>query len=382
MVSPKVSVVMSVYNGMPYLRDAVESILNQTLHDFEFIIIDDGSTDGTSQLIKDYASCDPRIVILENDENIGYSRSLNKGFARACGSYIARQDADDISLPDRFEKQLAYFDRHPDVGLLGTRPIFIDENDEIIQDSSYIFVSRPEDIPSRLMDNNCIHHGSIMVRKEIIDQVGFYKVELEPSEDYDLWLRISEISKIANLEEGLYKYREHKQSISSKKRTIQMRNKAIALERAIIRRCGPHAAETEFKNASRDYFRAAIIGFISYSKEDARDSLEKCLTLYPKFLEQNDLVYDIIRKYTLDKDPKEAIPLIQEIFSSLLPEKASLSKVYARLVSEKYIDIFFQEINDPDTKQARQSLIKGIRLNPGWLLNRGIISYLLKHSLR
>jgi len=285
-------------------------------------------------------------------------------------------------LPDRFEKQLAYFDRHPDVGLLGTRPIFIDENDEIIQDSSYIFVSRPEDIPSRLMDNNCIHHGSIMVRKEIIDQVGFYKVELEPSEDYDLWLRISEISKIANLEEGLYKYREHKQSISSKKRTIQMRNKAIALERAIIRRCGPHAAETEFKNASRDYFRAAIIGFISYSKEDARDSLEKCLTLYPKFLEQNDLVYDIIRKYTLDKDPKEAIPLIQEIFSSLLPEKASLSKVYARLVSEKYIDIFFQEINDPDTKQARQSLIKGIRLNPGWLLNRGIISYLLKHSLR
>ena len=106
MHQPKVSVVMSAYNGERYLREAVESILNQTFNDFEFIIIDDGSTNSTGQILSSYAAQDPRIVLIRNRENIGLTKSLNKGLALARGEYIARMDADDVSLPNRFSEQV------------------------------------------------------------------------------------------------------------------------------------------------------------------------------------------------------------------------------------------------------------------------------------
>ena len=111
MADPKVSVLMSVYNGEKYLREAVESILNQTFRDFEFIIIDDGSTDSTNEIIRSYSDC--RIRLLENEENIGLTKSLNKGIDQCRGEYIARMDGDDVSLQQRFSKQLEYLINNP-----------------------------------------------------------------------------------------------------------------------------------------------------------------------------------------------------------------------------------------------------------------------------
>jgi len=115
---PKISVIMSVYNGEKYLREAIESILNQTFRDFEFIIINDGSTDKTSEILSSYN--DPRIVIINNKRNIGLTKSLNKGLKMVKGEYIARQDADDVSLPERLERMVNFLDMNRDVGLLGS----------------------------------------------------------------------------------------------------------------------------------------------------------------------------------------------------------------------------------------------------------------------
>ena len=118
--SPKISVVMSCYNRENFVRDAIESILNQTYTDFEFIIIDDCSTDKTPEIIQEYADKDNRIVYIRNEENMDYNYNLRKGFKLAKGEYIARMDDDDISLPERFEKQVSYLDEHPDITVLGS----------------------------------------------------------------------------------------------------------------------------------------------------------------------------------------------------------------------------------------------------------------------
>jgi glycosyltransferase involved in cell wall biosynthesis len=123
--NPKLSVIMSVHNGEKYLREAIESILNQTFTDFKFIIINDGSTDNSLAIIRSYD--DKRIRILNNGTNIGLTKSLNKALKQAKGKYIARQDADDVSLPDRFEAQLKYFVQYPEVALLGTSTYIINQ---------------------------------------------------------------------------------------------------------------------------------------------------------------------------------------------------------------------------------------------------------------
>ncbi|HEY9660554.1 MAG TPA: glycosyltransferase, partial [Allocoleopsis sp.] len=110
---PQISVLMAVYNGSRYVAEAIESILNQTFTDFEFLIIEDGSTDNTVQILQDYANRDPRIKLIQNEQNIGLTKSLNKGLKLAQGKYIARQDADDVSLPHRFEQQIAVFAQNP-----------------------------------------------------------------------------------------------------------------------------------------------------------------------------------------------------------------------------------------------------------------------------
>ena len=160
MASLKVSVLMSVYNGDRYLREAIDSILNQTLDNFEFIIIDDGSTDASNQIIKSYR--DPRLKMVKNKENIGLTKSLNIGIGLCCGEYIARMDADDISLPKRLEIQYKFMDDHPEVGICGTLNRGIENNKVGI--SKY-----PEDHDSiycMLLFQNVFDHSTLMMSKK------------------------------------------------------------------------------------------------------------------------------------------------------------------------------------------------------------------------
>lgn len=198
---PRVSVVMPVYNGARHLRTAVESIRNQTFSDFECIIIDDGSTDNTWDMLHAYASRDQRFRLIRNEQNLGITRSLNKGLQLARGAYIARQDADDVSLPERFARQVQYLDTHPQIGLLGTWFRRIAEDGHILDTRS--LPSQPVVVRWALLFQNCFIHTSVMMRQSILKQVGPYAADRPYAEDYDLWSRMSFETHIANLPEVL-----------------------------------------------------------------------------------------------------------------------------------------------------------------------------------
>ena len=212
MVNPKVTVLMSVYNGESYLGASIDSILNQTFKDFEFIIINDGSTDMTKEILESYT--DPRISIINNDKNIGLTRSLNMGLELAGSEYIARMDADDVSLPERLEKQVKFLENNPTVILLGNWIEIIDDNGNVRSITRY-----PTDhcfIAWVLLFKTCLAHPTVMYRRKEVLTIGAYNRELKYTQDYDLWVRLSKAGKIRQIPEVLLKVRKSKGSIEDR----------------------------------------------------------------------------------------------------------------------------------------------------------------------
>jgi len=223
--APVISVVMSVYNGQKYLRESIDSILNQTYKNFEFIIINDGSKDNSLDILLEYQTGDNRLLIVDQN-NIGLTRSLNRGVKLAASEYIARQDADDISLPARLEKQLNYMENHPEVAVIGCLGDVFNVNGvlRISRDPKY----SQEGIKRHLASKNLFMHGSAMMRKSCLAKVGFYREFFRHSQDYDLWLRLSQYFDIDILSEHLYQYRVTPQAISVSQWPIQKQYADIA----------------------------------------------------------------------------------------------------------------------------------------------------------
>jgi len=207
--NPKISVLMSVYNDEEYLREAIESILNQTYDNFEFLIINDASTDSSRDIILSYK--DTRIRLIGNDKNIGLSKSLNKGIKLAKCEYIARMDADDISLPERLEKQFNFMELNPNVGVCGTWYKFLDGSDTI-----YKPPQKSEKIKLLLFLRNVIGHPTAMIRKKcLIENKIRYDGSMEKSQDYNLWVRLREYTEFYNLPDVCLLYRNHSDQIST-----------------------------------------------------------------------------------------------------------------------------------------------------------------------
>jgi glycosyltransferase involved in cell wall biosynthesis len=203
-MTPKVSVLMSVYNGASYLRESVDSILKQIFTDFEFIIIDDGSTDQTAKILDGYT--DSRIVRIKNEKKIGLAASLNKGIALACGEYIARMDADDISLPERLEKQIHFMQNHPEVDICGSWVQLIGKQTGIIWEYPCTY----DEIYATMLFSCAIAHPSVIIRACTIRQHELlYDTHADYTEDYDLWSRALPLVRFANLPEALLQYRLH-----------------------------------------------------------------------------------------------------------------------------------------------------------------------------
>ena len=208
-----VSVIMPVYNMTEFVGEAIESILQQTFSDFEFIIIDDASDDGTDSVVRSYT--DERIVLVRNDSNIGNYASRNKGMQQARGKYIAIMDADDIAMPERLAKQFDYLEAHLDVLAVGTDCVFISNGQQKKVVGSY------QDILFALLDNNCFIHPSLMIRVDVLRQLNGYDERYYYSADYDLVCRLALRGKIENLTEPLILYRWHSSQISVLKRNEQ-----------------------------------------------------------------------------------------------------------------------------------------------------------------
>lgn len=206
--NPKVTVLMPVYNGEKYLKEAINSILTQTFTDFEFLIIDDASTDRTSEILHSYG--DPRMRIITNEENLGLTKSLNKGLAVARGEYIARMDADDISLPKRLEVQTKFMESNPEIGVCGS---WI----KIIGRSAFEIWKYPtgsNEIQCKQLFECSVAHPSVIFTKDLNNQNHVrYDPLFKRAQDYDLWVRISTLYPLANIGKVLLKHRIHPGSI-------------------------------------------------------------------------------------------------------------------------------------------------------------------------
>ncbi len=212
-MTPMVSVVMSVNNGEAYLAEAIDSILRQIFTDFEFIIVDDGSTDTSADIMR--AQTDSRIRLITIDKNVGLAGALNLGINHARGQYIARMDCDDISQPSRLQQQVDYLNVHPQVCVLGSRMQVVDADKHPIFDFD---VPLPHSlIVWNLFFGRTFAHPSVMIRRDVLMQVGGYDESISTAQDVDLWSRLIGQGRFANLPDQLLLYRSHQNATSIQK---------------------------------------------------------------------------------------------------------------------------------------------------------------------
>lgn len=240
---------MSVYNNDRYLREAVESILNQSFTDFEFLIIDDGSKDQSLKVLQEYATQDERIR-LTSRENRGIPKTRNEMLSQARGEFIAVMDGDDVALPDRFARQVEFLRQHPEVVCVGGAFERIDEKGRFIDHCKPPQLDA-EIQPILLRGMSYLHHPCTMVRRSAMLAVGGYDESMVGSSDLDLWLRLSEIGQLANLPDCVLRYRMHLHSLTYRKKSRQCQDAQAACERAWKRR----GIQGEFIREANDFMK-------------------------------------------------------------------------------------------------------------------------------
>lgn len=243
MAAPLISVLMPAYNAERYVAEAVQSILDQTFTDFEFLIVDDGSTDSTRAILERSAARDARIQLVSRP-NTGYLVALNEMIARARGEFLARMDADDIAEPQRFERQMSYLAEHPDCVLVGSRVLIIDPDGDPLRIMGDALSHEEIDSAMLAARGQMVYHPSVIVRKRAMERVGGYREEYLYVEDLDVFLKLAEIGRIANLAEPLLRYREHLGKVGRRLADLQRERIQLVLTEAHRRRGLP--APTRF----------------------------------------------------------------------------------------------------------------------------------------
>jgi len=297
MGNSRVTVLMPVYNSEKYIWAAIHSVINQTWNDFELLIVNDGSTDGTQEIIKSFV--DDRIVLI-NQENGGVAKALNTGLMHAKGDYIARFDADDICFPDRLEEQVNFLDKHEDYVVVGSDAEYILEDGDHLLDFKCLGHSN-EEIRQRLYFYCPFIHSSVMYRKEAVREAGGYSIHAHSFEDYLLWIQLAKAGKLANLPMPLIKVRYNPTSVTIDEKWRGSRFRK--LKRAAIRRGfitnGEGDALLEiignqevkkYKEAS--YYALCGKKFLTdnYHPVKAREQVSKAIKVYPLRLDNYALL--------------------------------------------------------------------------------------------
>lgn len=213
----RVTVFVPVFNADKFLAEAIESILNQTFTDFELLVVDDGSTDKSIEILESFR--DRRIRISRNDRNRGRAYTRNRGIELARGEYLSVLDADDLCEPDRLERQVKCLDAHPDVAAVGSSATYVDENDNV----AYVckVPTSSEEIHRQIFQSNCFVHSSVTFRRQVLIDIGGYNPELQQAEDYELFLRLTARHRLANIEKPLVRYRVHPDQVSQREISTQ-----------------------------------------------------------------------------------------------------------------------------------------------------------------
>lgn len=237
MTPPRITVALSVHNNAAYLAEALDSILAQSFGDFELVIVNDGSSDASPAIIDAYAARDARIRAVHRP-NSGLIASLNYILELARGEYVARMDGDDIALPERFARQVAFLDAHPDHGVVGTRVLRITETGEPKRGAAIDHPLSAESVTAALESGPLLCHPSVMMRRDLLRAVGGYRPAYRHCEDYDLWLRLAERTRMANLPDRLLLYRYSGTQVSNRHVLVQHYGAAVARQVRIERLAG------------------------------------------------------------------------------------------------------------------------------------------------
>jgi glycosyltransferase involved in cell wall biosynthesis len=240
-----VTVLMPVYNGQDFLKEAIESILNQTYVHLEVLIINDGSVDDSEEIILSYT--DDRIVYIKNDENRGLICTLNDGMSLSKGKYIARMDADDISILDRIQKQLDFLEMNPNCGLLGSAFTIFGDKHELVK-----YPRENEDLKFAALFYNPFCHPSVMIRKKVFDDNKLhFKKEYIHAEEYKLWSELLLLTECYNLEDNLLMYRFHASQVSQVHRQIQLQKSSL-IQNEYLKNAGFRFTAQEFESVFSD----------------------------------------------------------------------------------------------------------------------------------
>lgn len=271
-VDPAVTVLLTVYNGERHLAESIDSVFAQTFEDFELLVVDDGSTDATSEILSGYA--DSRLRVIRNELNLGVTRSLNRGLGKSRGCYVARQDADDVSAPERLERQTAFLDVNPDVTLLASSYLRI-------RDDGSVFGSRY--VPTealgarwRLLFLNAFTNSSVMFRRDDVERLGGFREEFVYAQDYDLWSRLAFTGTVAALPDTLVLYRDTRDSLTA---TLAAHVDDVdRISRDNMRRLGPAGARVAQRIDREAAWRLLFAGTggltVTRAAAAARDVLE------------------------------------------------------------------------------------------------------------
>ncbi|MBF0502003.1 MAG: glycosyltransferase [Candidatus Riflebacteria bacterium] len=313
-----ISVVMSVFNGANFLREAIISVLNQTYSDFEFIIIDDGSSDDSSEIIQSFN--DSRIHFFCNPCNLGLAKSLNRGIELSSGEFIARMDCDDVCIPDRFEIQVEFLKSHDDIGICGSS-IYMLQNDSKRRIQVYLDKYL---LSFMLLFHNTMAHPSVMMKKVVLNDFHLrYDENMKAAQDYDFWARCAEVTNLANCPEPLLYFRVHGNNTIDRLPGIQEKA-AASVRRRLLGQLGimPSSSEAEIHEMLSSFFlgekffltKGAIRRIEEWLKK-ILDSNER-LARYPR-IQFRHLLADIFNSVCCQY-PSMGLPLLKIYYHSSL----------------------------------------------------------------
>jgi len=390
-IQPLVSVIMTVYNGERFLQEALDGILGQTFADFELIVVDDASTDSTPALL---AACtDPRVKIVTNRTNIGPYRAANVGLESAQGELIARHDADDVSLPERLEIQVARMNSQKSLVLLGTSYHVVDDRGRILETS--LLPTENSDLQARLEKGNIFLHGTFMMRRDALERVGGYREYFPVSQDYDLSLRLAEQGEIANIPEPLYLFRFHSSSISRNKRELQLACRQLAWSLAVARRQGepegqiPENVLEVFPPEADRLLSEALGKTYLYYAADRKELAEMALwqaeeissEMEDKEIDWSGWVLSRAHHFSAVRDEVSEGATFIDWATGVISHRLS-DTANQEILGRFYADQAFLAYEKGCTSSITVSAWRAVRHDKSWLRNRGLWSIALRSLVR
>lgn len=387
--NPLVSVVLAAYNAEQYIQQAVDSILQQTYPDFELIVIDDASTDTTPEILSTCA--DPRIKILRNEKNLGPYGAANRGISMARGEILARHDADDVSMPERFAHQVAAFQANPNLVLVGSSYLIIDREGKTLDLT--LLPDTNEKLQKRLEHGNIFIQGATMFRRTAFEKVGGYREYFPVSQDYDLFLRLAEVGEINNLPDALYKFRFHGESISRKKKELQLACRRLAWELAVRRRQGlpegdiPEDVVAAYPpEPSRLFHEARGTAYLYYASgqvDKAVESLERALFYLPDLGNETPdwREWSLAHANSLASvsgDAERGADFIKWLLVHIPGSSTDQSK---DLLAEYYSALAFQAYEANHKSKVPSMVLAALKTDINLLKNRGLLSIAFRSFL-